>query len=87
MTALSHGVPVVAVPGLGRDQRPIAARVADLGLGIALADDATSGEIRDAVSAVLGDRGYRRRARSFARRHAHTDAALEAALEVEAMIG
>jgi hypothetical protein len=87
MTALSHGVPVVAVPGLGRDQRPIAARVADLGLGIAVADDATSGEIRDAVSAILGDGGYRRRARSFARQHAHTDAALEAALEVEAMIG
>lgn len=87
MTALTVGVPLVAVPGLGRDQRPIAARVAELGLGIALPENATAGQIRDAVTAVLSDDRYRRRARSFAREHTHSDAALRAAIEVEAMIG
>jgi UDP:flavonoid glycosyltransferase YjiC (YdhE family) len=77
--ALCFGCPVVCVPGLGRDQVPIARRVAELGLGIALAIDSTADEIGGAVSTVLGDRSYRERAERFARRFGDTDGATAAA--------
>jgi UDP:flavonoid glycosyltransferase YjiC (YdhE family) len=37
--ALCHGVPLICIPGIGRDQIPIADRVAELGLGVALPQD------------------------------------------------
>lgn len=57
--ALTHGVPVVALP-LGADQPSNAARVRALGAGRVLdAVDATPSEIGDAVAALLGDRPER----------------------------
>ncbi|HMQ27483.1 MAG TPA: glycosyltransferase, partial [Acidimicrobiales bacterium] len=53
--ALTHGVPVVALP-LGADQPSNAARVRALGAGRVLdAVDATPSEIGDAVAGLLGD--------------------------------
>jgi UDP:flavonoid glycosyltransferase YjiC (YdhE family) len=83
MAALTHGVPLVCVPGLGRDQAPIAARVGELGLGIALGRDAPARAIRDEV---LTDRGYLERTREFARRTGKPDGARGAAREVLAML-
>ena len=77
--ALCHGRPVVCVPGLGRDQVPIARRVAELGLGVALAMDATARDIGGAVGTVLRDRSYRERAREFKRQCGATDGATAAA--------
>lgn len=77
--ALCHGVPVVCVPGVGRDQVPIARRVAELGLGVALAADSAAGDIREGVSTVLGDQSYRERAREFKRRYGDADGAVAAA--------
>lgn len=86
MAALSHGVPLICIPGLGRDQAPIAARVSELGLGIALTGDATASAIRGAATTILADRSYRLRARAFATRAGQTDGAARAATELLAMI-
>jgi MGT family glycosyltransferase len=85
MAALRHGVPLVAIPGIGRDQAPIAGRVAELGLGLALSHNATTREIAAAARAVLLDQQYRERARAFARRAAQSDGADRAAVELERM--
>jgi UDP:flavonoid glycosyltransferase YjiC (YdhE family) len=60
-----NGVPLVCVPGLGRDQCPIARRVEELGMGVAVKDPASIEEIHNAAFAVLEDGGYRRRAQAF----------------------
>jgi MGT family glycosyltransferase len=86
MAALSCGVPLVCVPGLGRDQAPIAARVSELGLGIALDSDARTGTIRDAVVAIFADHRYRSRAREFAHRTGQPDGTSHAAIEILAML-
>jgi MGT family glycosyltransferase len=83
LAALCHGVPMVCVPGVGRDQIPIARRVAELGLGIALASQSSAREIRSAVTAVRGDPSYRRRATEFVRRCGDPDGARAAADIVE----
>jgi UDP:flavonoid glycosyltransferase YjiC (YdhE family) len=82
MAALTHGIPLVCVPGLGRDQEPIAARVQELGLGIALGRDASSSDIGDAVAIILADKHYGERARDFARRTGAPDGARRAAVEI-----
>jgi Glycosyltransferase family 28 C-terminal domain len=86
MTALACGVPLVCVPGLGRDQAPIAARVAELGLGVALSANATAQDIADAARRVLADPGYRRRAGAFRDRLGHHDGAAAAAEVIEEMV-
>jgi UDP:flavonoid glycosyltransferase YjiC (YdhE family) len=86
LSALCHGVPLVCVPGLGRDQLPIAKRVAELGLGIALADGATSQNIRAAVKAILGDDSYQLRAQQFKRRCDGLAGAETAAATLEAIL-
>jgi UDP:flavonoid glycosyltransferase YjiC (YdhE family) len=83
--ALYHGLPVVCVPGSGRDQVPIARRVAELGLGVALPTDSTPDDIRGAVSMVLGDRSYRERTHEFKRQCGHPDGATAAAKILERM--
>jgi len=82
MAALTRGVPLVCVPGLGRDQEPIATRVSELGLGIALPRDASTRMIRDAARAILADGGYRARARDFAQLAGQPDGAQRAADEL-----
>ena len=86
MAALYHGVPLVCVPGLGRDQLPIAARVAELGLGLALADNASSGDIRNAVIDIVRDGSYRTRALLFQEICRGFGGAGAAAAELEALV-
>lgn len=86
MAALTHGVPLVCVPGLGREQAPIAERVAELGLGRAVEPDARAGDITEAVDTVLTDPGYRTRVQQFARRAGRTDGAARAAADLEAVL-
>lgn len=62
---LGYGVPLVCVP-LGRDQNLNAERVADLGAGIALPTDVSSGRIGEALDQVLADTSYRDAAREIA---------------------
>jgi len=85
LAALCHGLPLVCVPGLGRDQGPIARRVAELGLGVALAPDADAEQIGAAVKAILDDRTYRQRAFEFKRRCGNPDGAVVAADILERM--
>jgi len=86
LAALCHGVPVVCVPALGRDQVPIARRVAELGLGIALTSGASAEDIRTAVTAILADASYRERAQHFKHRCGHLDGAATAAEVLEATL-
>jgi UDP:flavonoid glycosyltransferase YjiC (YdhE family) len=79
MAALVHGVPLVCVPGIGRDQEPIATRVSELGLGVAVRRDATAAEIRDAATTILSDHGFVERARAFAQQAGTSDGAQGAA--------
>lgn len=63
--ALTYGVPMVLMP-LGRDQPANAAHVEVVGAGLTLSKEASTDEIRTAVSAVLGDDAYRRAAHGLA---------------------
>ena len=63
--ALSHGVPLVAIPVLG-DQPANAARISAHGVGIRLATDASSSTIAAAISRIVDDGSYRAAARRFA---------------------
>jgi UDP:flavonoid glycosyltransferase YjiC (YdhE family) len=65
---LAHGVPVVSLPNpTAADQPPLARRVQELGAGIALdGENATPGEIRAAIDAVVTDPGYQASARQIA---------------------
>jgi len=64
-TALAQGVPLLCIP-LGRDQPYISDRVAALGAGIRLPAGSSLTLIRDAVTTLLQDRSYRRRAGEIA---------------------
>jgi UDP:flavonoid glycosyltransferase YjiC (YdhE family) len=86
LAALCQGLPLVCVPGLGRDQDPIARRVAELGLGLALGHDASAREIRGAVKAILDDRTYGQRARAFKRRCGDPSGASAAADALERIL-
>ncbi len=67
MGALQHGLPVVSVPLAAADNISKASRLAELGAGIAVHEDARSSRaITDAVSAVLHDGNYRAAARALA---------------------
>jgi UDP:flavonoid glycosyltransferase YjiC (YdhE family) len=85
LAALCHGLPLVCIPGVGRDQGPIAHRVAELGFGIALSHDATAEEIGAAVKGLLDHGAYRQRARTFERRCSDRDGATAAADILERM--
>lgn len=64
--ALVRGLPLVLVP-IFADQPYIAARCADLGLGIALpAETVTAADLRDAVRAVVEEPRYRKAAQEIA---------------------
>ena len=86
MAALTHGVPLVCIPGLGRDQEPVATRVSELGLGGALERDASAHTSRGAAKTILADDGYLVRARDFARRTGPIDGAQRAAHELLALL-
>lgn len=66
--SLLYGVPLVCLPNVAADQPELAARIASLGVGLALdGDAATPAEIGDAVSRTLLDPAYRARAGRLAR--------------------
>jgi UDP:flavonoid glycosyltransferase YjiC (YdhE family) len=85
LAALTGGVPLVCVPGLGRDQLPIARRVERLRLGAAVTDPTSVEAIRAAAAGVLDDPGYRRRARRFQRRWSGLDGGATAAAALESL--
>ncbi len=61
MEAIYYGVPMVVVPQQP-EQAMTAARVAELGLGVALEPgEVTAGALRDAVTTISGDAGYQSR--------------------------
>jgi len=65
--ALAHGVPLVCLPNLARDQPALAARVAALGAGRTLdGEAATAVDIAEAVDQVLRDGSYAAAARRLA---------------------
>jgi UDP:flavonoid glycosyltransferase YjiC (YdhE family) len=67
--SLAYGVPVVCLPNPAADQPALAARVAELGAGIALdGETATPGEIAAAVRTVTEDPAYRTAAAALAAR-------------------
>jgi UDP:flavonoid glycosyltransferase YjiC (YdhE family) len=86
LAALSCGVPTVCVPGLGRDQEPIARRVEELGLGVMIASEADAGGIGRAVQKLLADTAYKQRCSEFARRCESGSGAERAAAFLDAMI-
>lgn len=63
---LTHGVPMLCIP-MGRDQPAVAGRVAQLGLGAVVHQDAPTADLRTAVQALLGDEETLSRSRDFVR--------------------
>jgi UDP:flavonoid glycosyltransferase YjiC (YdhE family) len=86
MRALSHGVPMVVIPGLAGDQPYVAAAVKEWGVGLALAGDATVEPIRAAVRQILSTASFREHARQRAMALAGVDGAANAADEVEGLL-
>lgn len=74
LAALAHGVPMVCIP-LDRDQPHNASRVDALGVGAVLGRDASTEDIRAAITRVLGDDHLRAAARSFVLEYDPTAAA------------
>jgi UDP:flavonoid glycosyltransferase YjiC (YdhE family) len=83
--AMTFGVPVVCIPH-SRDQPLNAARVADLGAGIALSEHPTTAVISDALELVLSDPGYRECARALGTISRHAGGADAAAAELEGLV-
>jgi MGT family glycosyltransferase len=82
MTALHFGVPLVGLPDFA-DQRDIAARLVDFGLGVTLEKPASAPAIRAAVESVLGNPAFAARAGDFAEVLAREDGPTRAADELE----
>jgi len=83
--ALGAGVPLVCTP-IDRDQPLNAGRVAELGAGIALTQDASGDEIARAIGQVLADSSYREAAESMASASRDEGGAPAAAAELEALL-
>lgn len=86
LSALCYGVPLVCVPGIGRDQVPIAIRVAELGLGIALIERASPADIGKAVSTLLSDASIQERMAEFTSRCGDRAGAATAADVLESLV-
>jgi UDP:flavonoid glycosyltransferase YjiC (YdhE family) len=85
--ALSHGVPIVAA-GDTEDKPEVSMRAEWAGVGVNLKTGTpTADAIRTGVDLVLGDRGYRDRARALAARIREYDTfdAIEAELEAASL--
>jgi UDP:flavonoid glycosyltransferase YjiC (YdhE family) len=86
MRALTHGLPMVVIPGMAHDQAPNAAAAQDWGVGLALPGDACAPAMRAAMEEVLASPAYRKKAQAISRRLAGIDGASNAAGEVEAVL-
>ncbi|MFB9517439.1 glycosyltransferase [Streptomyces purpureus] len=83
--ALAHGVPLVVAPR-SEENPDVAARVAWAGAGVVLGRRSVSeAGLRDAVTTVLNDERYRRRARALSGEHKSRDAPRRAAELIEAL--
>ncbi|MFS8102155.1 glycosyltransferase [Lentzea alba] len=83
--ALAHGVPLVAAPAT-EENPDVAARIDWSGTGVVLPRRAVSEtSLRDAVTTVLHNERYRRRARALAEEHQDADAPQLAADLVESL--
>ncbi|MEU7593313.1 glycosyltransferase [Streptomyces sp. NPDC039022] len=85
--ALAQGVPLVVAPG-SEEKPDVAARVEWAGAGVVLKRRAvTEAGLREAVTTVLNDERYRRRAREMSREFRSCDAPRRAAELIETMAG
>jgi zeaxanthin glucosyltransferase len=86
LDALARGVPMVVLP-VAEDQPGIAARIARAGVGIVEpARTLTVPRLRQAVRAVLTDRGYREAARRMQEHLASLDGCAEAVSLIERLV-
>lgn len=84
--SLEAGVPLVVAP-IRDDQTVLAARVADLGAGVRVRfDRATADDLRQAITSVLTEPGYRAKAALLRRSLRATDGAETAADLLESLI-
>jgi MGT family glycosyltransferase len=87
LESLARGVPMVAIP-ITNDQPGVARRLEWLGVAeVVLPRQATAGRLRAAIARVLGDPGYRTRARARAAEIARLDGLVRAADIVEEAFG
>jgi UDP:flavonoid glycosyltransferase YjiC (YdhE family) len=86
MRALSHGVPMVVIPGLAGDQPFVARAVAEYGAGLALPGDADAAAMRAAAIHVLDRDEFRAEARRRAQTLGRSDGAAAAADLVEFLL-
>jgi UDP:flavonoid glycosyltransferase YjiC (YdhE family) len=86
LRALAHGLPLVVLP-LGRDQAFNAARVTELGAGIALGAGADTEAIRHALQRVLSEPSYAAAAAGVAARIAAEEPDATAAAALTRLIG
>jgi UDP:flavonoid glycosyltransferase YjiC (YdhE family) len=85
--ALTHGVPLLCLP-LGRDQPFVAGRVAAVGGGLTVPPESGPEALISALTTLLGDDGYRERARRMADEIAALGpGAVNGADVVEAIVG
>ncbi|MDH2427308.1 nucleotide disphospho-sugar-binding domain-containing protein [Sphaerisporangium sp. TRM90804] len=86
-TALSHGVPLVVAPAT-EEKHEVAARVGWSGVGIGLRRRAmTADRIRRAVSTVLAEPSYRRKARALSEEYRRHDGPRRAVELIERLAG
>jgi MGT family glycosyltransferase len=81
--SLAHGVPIVGLPNAAADQPFLAARVQELGAGIALDGESSPKAIRRAVRDLLAHPSYRDAARRLGAAISATPGAAGAAAELE----
>jgi UDP:flavonoid glycosyltransferase YjiC (YdhE family) len=86
MRALTHGLPLVVIPGMAHDQAPNAAAAQAWGVGRALPGDADAEGMRGAVQEVLASSACRENAEVISRQLAGVDGARNAATEIEALL-
>jgi UDP:flavonoid glycosyltransferase YjiC (YdhE family) len=86
LRALTYGLPMVVIPGLGGDQPVNAKAVEDWGVGRALPGNATAQMMREAVHLVLATPVFGQKARTISLQLAAADGASGAADEVESQL-
>jgi UDP:flavonoid glycosyltransferase YjiC (YdhE family) len=84
MAGLRYGVPMLCLPPIA-DQPVNAAKVAELGLGLAMAPTSPSADIRAAIQYLLDDHALRERSRAFAAEVAHEPGLERAIALIEAL--
>jgi UDP:flavonoid glycosyltransferase YjiC (YdhE family) len=86
MRTLTHGLPMVLIPGMAHDQAPNAAAAEAWGVGLALPGDAGAEMMRSAIQKVLASPTCRKKSLEISRLLAGADGAGNAANEIEQML-